>query len=457
MISDDEGVSTDDRRKDIEIRKSLRYSVIDGSFSAAMIGFGESFFVAYALLMKATTLQVGLLSSLPQALGSLLQFFSNRLMRAFGSRKRIVVAAALTQGIMYLPVVLVFFTGTFRVWYLILFSCLYWAFGMILGPAWNSWMGDLVKENRRGAYFGRRSKITGATTFAAILIAGAILRAFQGSGRWTQYNGFALIFLLALACRMVSTLFLSKKYEPAYVIPRRVEFGFLEFLRQARHRNHGLFVLYLGFMNFSVYLSAPFFTPYMLGGLRLDYLTFTVVNAAAIVGKVLSMPVWGLAADRFGARRVLSLTGFLMPVVPLLWLVSGNTGWLIAIQVYAGLIWGGFEIASFNFIFDTTSPQNRATCVAYYNMINGAALISGALMGTVIVRMNALFWSPYLLVFLLSGVLRLGASALFIPRIREVRTVEAIGYSRLFLKVVSSMPTFGPVYAIIPFRKKEEK
>jgi MFS family permease len=456
MTGENEGTTTIDRRRDLRIRKSLRYSVIDGGFSAAMIGFGESFFVAYGLLMKASALQVGLLSSLPQALGSLLQFFSNRLIRAFGSRKRIVVAAALAQGVMYVPIALAFFTGPSRVWYLLLFACLYWVFGMILGPAWNSWMGDLVRENRRGSYFGKRSKITGAATFAAILSAGFVLRNFEGSGHWTQYNGFALIFFLALVCRMVSALFLSKKYDPPYTAPHRAEFGFLEFLRQARFRNYGRFVLYLGLMNFSVYLAAPYFTPYMLNGLRMDYLTFTVVSAAAIVGKVLSMPVWGRAADRFGARRVLSLTGFLMPLVPLLWLVSGATVWLIAIQAYAGFIWGGFEIASFSFIFDTTSPQKRATCVAYYNMINGAALISGALLGAVIVRMNTFFTSPYLLVFLLSGVLRLVASAWFVPRIREVRPVETIGYSQLFLKVITSMPTLGPIYALIPFRKKEE-
>jgi MFS family permease len=194
----------------------------------------------------------------------------------------------------------------------------------------------------------------------------------------------------------------------------------------------------------------------MLDGLRLDYLTFTVVNAAAVVGKVLSMPVWGRAADRFGARRVLGLTGFLMPLVPLLWLVSGTMGWLIAIQVYAGLIWGGFEVASFSFIFDTTSPQNRATCVAYYNMINGIALISGALLGALVVRMHLLFGSPFLFAFLLSGVLRLAASVWFVPHIKEVRLVEKIGYPQLFMKVISSMPTFGPVYALIPFRKKDE-
>jgi MFS family permease len=445
-----------DRRHDHRVRKSLRYSVFDGAFAASMIGFGESFFVAYALFLKATIFQVGLLSSLPQALGSLLQFFSNGLIRLAGSRKRLVVIGALLQGLMYAPVALAFLTGPFQVWTLILFTCCYWAFGMILGPAWNSWMGDLVAEDRRGDYFGRRSKITGTATFLSVLIAGTILDR-SGAGASREYAGFAIIFFLAFAGRMASVAFLAKKYEPPYASPREAEFGFLDFLRQARFRNYGRFVIYLVVMNFAVYLSAPFFTPYMLRDLRLTYLDFTVVNAAAIVVKVLSMPVWGRAADRFGARRVLSLTGSLMPVIPALWLASGNMAWLIAIQVYAGFVWGGFEISAFSFIFDTTTPQKRATCVAYYNMINGIALFSGALLGSVIARSNTLFWSPFLLVFLLSGLLRLAAAVAFLPRLREVRDVETIGYSRLFLKVVSSMPTMGLVYGLIPFRRKQEE
>jgi len=455
MNSEKTGTSRNDRRKDYRVRKSLRYSIFDGAFSASMIGFGESFFVAFGLFLKSTTLQVGLLSSLPQALGSMLQFFSNGLIRAFGSRKRLVVTAALLQGLMYVPVALVFFFEEFRVQQLILFACLYWAFGMILGPAWNSWMGDLVSEDRRGAYFGRRSNITGTATFVAILAAGYILQQCGGSIQ-KQYTGFVLIFLLALTSRMISVLFLSKQYEPVYEVPREAEFGFLEFLQQARFRNYGLFVLYLGLMNFAVFMSVPFFTPYMLQDLHLSYLTFTMVNAAAILVKMLSMPVWGHAADRFGARRVLSLTGFLMPLVPVLWLLSGEVAWLMTIQAYSGFIWGGFEIASFSFIFDTTTPQKRATCVAYYNMINGLALFSGALLGSAIVRMNTAFWSKYLLVFLVSGLFRIVASLFFLPRLREVRTVETIGYSRLFLKVVTSLPTMGLVYGLIPFRRKQE-
>lgn len=444
-----------DRRKDYRVRKSLRYSVAEGAFAAAMVGFGESFFIAYALLLKATNLQVGLLEALPQALGSLFQFFSSALIRAFKSRKRFVMSGALLQALMYVPIALVYFFGPLRVWDLLFFTCLYFVFGMIVNPAWNSWMGELVVENRRGAYFGRRSKITSTASFLALITAGYILRRFEGEGAARQYEGFAIIFFTALMSRMISLAYLYKQYEPVYQVPREAEFGLLQFLQEPQFRNYRSFVLYLGLMNFAVFISGPFFTPYMLKDLHLDYLTFTLINAASIIVKVLSLPVWGRTADRFGARRVLTLSGFLMPVVPILWLFSDNVLWLLAIQVYGGFIWAGFEIATVSFIFDVTTPEKRAMGIAYYNMFNGIALIAGAMAGSMIVRWNAVFASPYLLSFLVSGLLRFGSSLVFLPKLSEVRAVEEIGYPRLFLKIVSSVPTISLLYELIPFQRRE--
>jgi MFS family permease len=208
-------------------------------------------------------------------------------------------------------------------------------------------------------------------------------------------------------------------------------------------------------MNFAVFVSGPFFTPYMLNDLHMDYLTFTLVNGVSILVKVLSLPVWGRAVDRFGARRVMSLAGYLMPVVPLLWLFSRTVPWLIGVQIYSGFIWAAFEIATVSFIFDVTTPDKRVTAMAYYNMLSGAALISGALFGSLVVRVDALFASPYLLAFLVSGILRFVASLLFLPRLSEVRPVEEIGYPTLFFKVVFSVPTISLLYELIPFQRRE--
>jgi len=439
--------------RDELVKKSLKYSIVDGSFAATMIGFGESFFPVYAVFLMANNIELGLLTSVPLLLGSLVQLYAYALLRKLKTRKRLVSVMALSQGLMYVPMILCFFLGEKKVYWLILFTCIYWIFGMILSPAWNSWMGDLVSEKGRGLYFGRRSKITGSASFFSYLAAGYILYLYPGGAAY-KYLGFVTIFLIALSARIFSYIFLTKKYEPEYEAPPEPEFTFLDFIREARFRNYGRFVLYLGLMNFSVYMAAPFFVPYMLKDLQMNYMTFTIVNAAAIVSKLLAMPVWGKASDQFGTKKILALTGFLMPCIPLLWVISSDFYYLLAIQMYAGFIWAGFEISSFNFVFDTTTPQKRTIGIAYYNVFNGLCIFAGSMAGSVIVRYNNVFQSKYMLVFVLSAVMRCIASLVFIPKLKEVRVVEDIPYSRLFFKIIRIMPTAGVVVSFIPFRKK---
>ena len=436
-----------------KIRKSLKYSIMDGAFYSAMVGFGESFFSAFAIFLKASNLQIGLLGSLPIALGSVSQLYSNRLIKWFHSRKRFVYLMALLEGLMYIPVAFVFFLGELKVFHLIFFVSLYWIFGMIASAAWNSWMGDLVKENERGRYFGKRNKIAGMTAFVSFMLGGYILQRFT-DGSEQQYIGFAIIFGLALLSRIMSFIYLTKKYEPEYVAVKEAEFTLTDFIRQARFRNYGLLVLYLCFMNFSIYIAGPFFAAYMLYDLKFSYMTFTIISAIAIIVKYLSMPVWGMASDRFGTRKVLTLSGFLMPIVPLLWFFSGNAWHLVPIQIYSGFVWAGFEISSFNFMFDTTSHEKRATCIAYYNVLNGGSLLLGSVIGSLMVKYSTLFWSKYLIVFIASSALRYVASFVFLPRLKEVRQVESTSYEKIFLNIITSMPTMGMMHRLITFRRK---
>lgn len=49
---------------DDKIKKSLKCSILDGTFYSIMIGSGESFFFAFAVFLKANNIQLGLLGSL---------------------------------------------------------------------------------------------------------------------------------------------------------------------------------------------------------------------------------------------------------------------------------------------------------------------------------------------------------------------------------------------------------
>ncbi|MBU0461069.1 MAG: hypothetical protein KJ574_00625, partial [Nanoarchaeota archaeon] len=61
-------------------------------------------------------------------------------------------------------------------------------------------------------------------------------------------------------------------------------------------------------------------------------------------------------------------------MVPILWIFSTDIWYLILIQAYSGFVWAGFEISSFDYIFDSTTHQKRTTCVAYYNVMTGVMI-----------------------------------------------------------------------------------
>jgi MFS family permease len=347
----------------------------------------------------------------------------------------------LIQAFSWLLILSVFFLGDFKIYYLILFAVIYWVTGMIAGPAWNSWMGDLVDPEHRGAYFSKRNKIIGLVVLVSTVLAGIVLELFKG-GAEKQYLGFALIFLTALLARLVSAAYLGKKYEPAMAkVDEKDQFSFWEFIKEARFRNYGLFVIFLTLMNFSIYIAAPFFVAYMLYDLKLNYVQYMIIIAVSFISKYVSLPAWGKLSDRYGNKKIMQLTGFLMPALPLLWMMSTNLYYLISVELYSGIVWGGFELSSFNFIFDTTTPQKRARCVSYFNVLNGILIFFGTTIGSLIIRYNSVFWTKYFLVFFISGILRYAVSIYFLPKLREARPVTEIKYSRLFLKATDMILT----------------
>lgn len=50
--------------------RSRRYGIREGAFQAIMLGGGENYLSAFALLLHASAFQIGLLSALPQLLGT---------------------------------------------------------------------------------------------------------------------------------------------------------------------------------------------------------------------------------------------------------------------------------------------------------------------------------------------------------------------------------------------------
>ena len=399
-----------------------------------MLGSGERFFVPFALMLGASYFDVGLVVALPLLFGSLSQLFSTHLIEKINSRKKVVMGGVFLQALMFAPMILLYFSPVHPVTLFIVFTICYWICGHIVAPAWNSWMGDLVDLQSRGSYFGTRSRIMEFSTLITFMIAGWFMHLMKEGSQ--EYIGFLTLFGVALVARLMSFYFLNKKYEPYFEIKNESKFTFLQFVKKMKTTNFGHFVFFAVLMNFSFYVSAPYFTPYMLKELHFSYFQYMVIVAASMTSRIIFMSVWGKYIDQYGTRKILALSTSFLPVTVLFWMFSANFYWIVAIHIIAGFVWSGFELSSFNFILDSTSSEKRARCVAYYNVLNGVFILLGSLLGSKLVQMNLFSATPVYAAFLGSFVLRVLFTSVFLPKLKEVRPVEAITYRKLFLQAL---------------------
>jgi MFS family permease len=431
-------------------QKSLEYSVKDGAAFSIMTGFGEQYFTPLAIELGASNMGIGLLASLPPFIASLPQLFTSRATAYLKSRRKLILIAVMLQVLTWVPLAAIpLLGGSNAVPLLIFFVSFYFMFGQFANPTWNSLMGDLVNVEVRGRFFGTRNKITGAVAFVSIFLAGYILSRFSKD---TVLYGFAFIFLVALVARIVSWRYLARMEDPPMKEEGAVAFSFAQYLKRLRKTNYGRFALYYGLMNFSVYIAAPFFAVYMLRDLHFKYFEYTLATAAMSLTTFLAMTYWGNLADRYGNKKIISLCGTSLAVIPLIWLFSTDLLSVILIQVLSGLVWSGFNLSAINMVYDNVRPENRTRVFAYHNILTASAVFIGAMAGALIAGMGAgfgVFYAGLQMLFFISGILRLMTSVLFLPQIKERRRVEAISEKDFFIKYSGTGPAIGLTYRAV--------
>ncbi len=420
------------------LRRSLRASTIDGVLHAAMMGMGETYFPAFALLLGASPFQVGLLTTVPILAGSAFQLLAPAAARRFGN-KRWVVGSAVAQGCAFLPVAALVAKPPHAYLWLLALVCLYWMLALGINPAWNAWMGRMVPARIRSRYFGRRN---GAVQFSltAAMVAGGFAIHTAETSRAGAAAGFAAAFLCAAACRLGSARFLAQQHEPRHA-PVVEPVAWRAVVQNFADQPHGRLILLVVLLMGSVHVSAAYFTPFMLQELRLSYAQFTVLNATIMIARIVASPYWGEIAHRFGNRRALQVAAAL--VIPLsgLWVVSGNFLYLLGLQLVAGFAWAGLELTIVLNLFDYTADRNRAEVLSLYNLMNGLAIVTGSLAGGTILQYAGTRGYPY--IFLASSAARGLTFVAFARRLPPVHPAEH-AFGDVFLRVVSLRPGQDP-------------
>ena len=408
------------------VRKSLYFSILDGLFTAMMMGVSEFYLLPYGIALGANASQVALLAGFPLVVGGLIQLKSASVTQSIGSRTKLINFTVFFHALSWLPIILLpyFFKDPehshWAPWALLAVVTLHTSLGAFAVPAWQSLMSDYIPVKKRGKYFGWRNKLQGTLTILISISAGLILHKF-GKG---TFAGFTLIFVFAMMCRFYAWICLTRMKEPFRKSAHDIYFSFFSFIGQIRTSNFAKFVLFASLTSFSVNISASLFSVFLLKELGFDYASYMVIVTTAAFSGVVFQQFWGRCGDRLGNLRVLRIAGWGITVLPALWVISQNFWFGIIIQFAAGLFWGGFNLLLNNFMMEAVSPEKRIRCISYFNVMNNFSLLAGAALGGYLLHhLPPILGYSFLTLFLLSCAARMFVMSFIAPKVKEVRGV----------------------------------
>jgi MFS family permease len=376
------------------VQKSLSLAVKDGVAWAMMHAWGERYIGPFVI--RGTDVGfygLAALAALPVLMGAFIMWYAAHVIDRAGRRKSYMVNSVYAQAVVWLvAAAAVWAPIEVRYWLMLLVFVLYLGLQNFTAPIWISIMTDLVPEHRRGRYFGMRNFVVGIAVWAAMYLAGTWLvwnRGIETLG--TEFYGYAVLFAGAFLFRALSGWYLGGIHEADYRPKEEEIFSLREFIRRIPAGNFGRFCVYQLLLYAGTGIAAAFFTWYWLspepGGLGLnvqDYALLTIFQMVTLFG---AQPIVGRLADRFGNKKMIAVGGIGIGLIPALWLVSRDFTYICFVQVYDGLVWAAFSLASFNYIFDCVTPAKRARCTAFLTLFVGAGNAVGCFFGAWLAEM----------------------------------------------------------------------
>ena len=129
-----------------------------------------------------------------------------------------------------------------------------------------------------------------------------------------------------------------------------------------------------------------------------SYLQYMELVALGYLGKSLPFRHGGVAA-RGGTRRLLWAGA--LGIVPIsgLWLVDQSFWYLAFVQLLAGMLWAGYQLAMAMVLLEAIPRQQRIVLLTLYNLGNSTAMVLGGLFGAALLAFFGASSPAYLMLF----------------------------------------------------------
>ena len=403
------------------VRRALQLSIWDGIFANLYANLtGGVFLVGYALALKASEVQIGLLAAF-SLLANIIQPFSTYLIELTGRRRPLALVGGAFARLIWLVLIgaSLYLASRKRLLYLSLWIIALSQVGTAVNNlAWISWMADLVREEVRGRYFGLRNAALGVAALLATLAGGYLLDVWKAGHPRGEMDALRVLFFAGVVCGVISLLIQARIDEPPLQEGDNSHPFYQRLLLPFRDTNFRRFLLFTIAWNFAVYITAPFFSVYLFKTLKLSYTTVATYTVVSSLADLASAQLWGRLSDRETNKPILFLSSFFAALIPYGWLFTSKDTFLLLglLHLEGGLFWAGIRLCTGNLILKIVPAANRSIYFSTFNAVTGlVAVVAPVLGGFALKHLPGLLrgrqpsWSPFLILFFVSSTLRLAS------------------------------------------------
>lgn len=353
-----------------DFQTTLNLSHLEGGLYALMMASIENFLFYYAVERGVSATELGLLATMPLALGAIGQYFLPALVTEKGLGPWVIWTMFLqVTGVIGITLH-AFFPLPFV--FLLISTILFYLGGMSSSPLWIDWAQNLIPKRNFRYYVARRNSYTWALILI-FFVSFALLNKFFGLK-------LSSIFVVGALARIFSgclQIFIQKS---AYVNYRERHLKDMKHLVSQRELNFKkrfftftelnslsvdlkkaiiVFLFVTAFFKFGVQIAGPYFVDYMVKDLKLDMLSFVILYSIPSLGRALFFKNWSRLSSNHFIFQTLSFQILYLAIIPLIWTVSKSLWFLIPMEVIAGCFWGGFEYMSVLFIQNSLGKNSR--------------------------------------------------------------------------------------------------
>ncbi len=371
-----------------ETTKGLDLVIKDGLAAEAMtVLTGGTFLVAMALLLGASNFQIGLLVALP-TLTNVFQLLAIWLVQRYNNRRAVTVCSNMLARfpLLIIGVLPFIFTKGTSIQVLLFLLFFHYFFGSVAGASWNSWMKDLVPQQKLGTYFSHRSRLTQTLNVILSLVLALALDGIKKYYPGHELLTYSLLFVAGGVLGLLGTYILSRTPEPQSFLARE---NLLKlFGKPLRDRNYRNLLLFNSFWAFALNLATPFFTVFMMNALGLPLSNIIGFGILSQLAGIFAIKLWGRYSDQFSNKTIIRIAAPVYILCILGWSVvslpsSGALMLLLVgvINVLSGFSTSGINLAIGNIGLKLAPKDEAIVYISARNMIVAFVSALGPLLG----------------------------------------------------------------------------